>query len=338
MKKNLAFLLLINIFSSVYSQEEDDYYFYGCENCFLTSFIPFGEFKVGVYLNPNDANNSSLVLYNKNNLVIDTLKGHLAGFLGIVKTGQRSFVSYGYDTSVRFIISENKILIDKAIGTRWSNKFKIDKMTISHPTIAIDDYLFGLFYNNLKKSNDFNSMAIGYLNIKNNPTYIDKISSSEFFYGGRTPLDKNYLISGKSKEAKFLKIFELKDLNKSNRNNYLNYTYLEGIYYYLGGFNNEIFKINAQNDKEPSVSRFKLNIDQKKYEIKKILADLYRNELIAFMKNKDTDQIEGWKIIPNSGKYTREFKTNYIPYFIEDGKMFIFIEDEKSKNILRIPY
>ncbi len=340
MKKNICLFILIT-FCYVANAQEDSY-LYGCENCTLSELIPFGDYKVVSYLEKSNANESKLMLLNKNNVGIDTVSGWLEGYIGMVKTGRNTFTSYGNST-VDFRIENQKIKIERAIGVRYFPKIKLEDMRIHHPLFFWEDYVFTPFYNDSFKGNtkkgkiSIKTMQYALMStreLKSNP---DRTASWSIYYGGRVPLESNYILDGKDKNPKwnFIPISE-KEVFDNAKWTRTRVAKSDLGLLVLNPMSNRLLFLQKEGE-EVKVKKITLNVDPKKHKISKVFSDVINGKNYLLSINVAGNHYEIWELGKDMKLYQTLGKTSYLPYHLENGYYYVRVVKDKRVDILKIP-
>ncbi|MGY6521831.1 MAG: hypothetical protein ACXIUD_08895 [Mongoliitalea sp.] len=339
-------LLIVFLFGVciVHSKAQTDFYLYGCENCTLTELIPFGDYKIVSYLEKRNSNKSRLMLLDKQNLGIDTLTGWLEGYRRIIKTEENSFTSIG-NSSLDFSIQDGKIVIDRSIGMRYFFDVKENGMSIDDPIFFWDNWVITPFFQKKESSKKGKNkegsklferqfFALPTKDLRSNP---DITSSRKDFYGGRVPVESNFIIDGKEKNPwwKFHPITEkviYEDIPYRN----VTYAVNGGQLLMLERMNNTLYLL-SQTTEQVHAKQIKLGVDTNKFRFWEVFSDLKFKRDYLLVWNIPEKHYEIWELDISRASYKALGKTPHYPYHIEDGHYFVKLETDKRVDILRLP-
>lgn len=321
---------------------QEDYYYYGCENCAMTSLMPFGDKKVVTYLEKSDANKSKIFLLNKSNLGLDTLTGWLQGYSKIIKTGNNSFTSIG-DATVDYFFQDDKINIERAIGIRNFPKITINGLTIGNQMVFWNNYVVIPFrsfeYEKIKKQQGLKGIRSQFYvlptnSLINNP---DAAASLRNYYGGRVPQERNHIIDGKTDYVNrgFIPLTEQVVIETSE---YYDPAYaINGSKLLILDRNEQVLYEVIEKEEEVKTRRILLNLDRGKFRMADVYIDLEVSKDYLLVYNETEKNHEIWELDTFLNSFKAIGKMPYHPYLIDNGYFFVKLVNDKRVDILRLP-
>jgi|GEM_PF-3355062 len=337
-----VFILFFTFLICLELAAQEGYYYYGCENCAMTSLVPFGDKKVVTYLENSNANKSKIFLLNKSNLGLDTLTGWLQGYTKIIKTGNNSFTSIG-DATVNYFLQDDKIEIEKAIGVRHFPKITINGLTIGMPMVFWNNYVVIPFrsfeYAKNKKQQGLKGIRSQFHvlptnSLINNP---DATASFKNYYGGLVPQETNYIIDGKKDHVNrgFIPLTEQVVIETSE---YYDPAYaINGSKLLILDRNEQVLYEVIEKEGEVKTRRISLNIDRWNFRMADVYIDLEVSKDYLLVHNKTENNNELWELDTSRNSFKVIGKTPHYPYLIDGGYFYVKLLNDKRVDILRLP-
>jgi hypothetical protein len=335
----ILFLLLLIVFGAT---AQEDFYYYGCENCAMTSLVPFGDKKVVTYLEKSNTNTSKLFLLNKSNIGLDTLTGWLSGYRKIIKTGNNSFTSIG-DATVKYFFKDDEINIERAIGIRYFPNITINGLTIGDHMVFWNNYVVisfrSLEYAKIKKQQGLKSIHSQFYllptnSLINNP---DVTASGKNYYGGRVPDERNHIIDGKTDHVNrgFIPLTEKVVIETSE---YYDPAYaINGSKLLILDRNEQVLYEVTEKEGEVKTKRILLNVDSEKFRMADVYIDLEVSKDYLLVYNKTEKNNEIWELDTLRNSFKGIGRTSYYPYLIDNGFSYVKLINDKRVDILRLP-
>lgn len=315
------------------AQAQETELIYACENCGFEYLLPLdNDFKVALF--KRNISNATLAVLDKQNLITDSLTGHVE-VARLIKYNKDSFVTTAGYIGGLFTLKDADLTIDNIIKVS-GGLIKQKELNGYSDYFSFGDHIIIKSLSPRKgKGKDDRRTKVGYFHWDDLPANWehDVFTDKPSFYGGRIPeggfVNLQYHKNPEAIRMHNTKIQWLSEYKPwttlFNAKNSITIDPNTQTAYFLNGHQNgEISYFTKQEDGSLKTGFITHDINTKRIEFLQLLCDFYTGVLYAVVRNPDeNNRKELWEINVRTGKSKPEaILRDFEPYHIEGRRMY----------------